>query len=195
MMKCLARGTVILLVASLALQGGPVLAADYTTQLTELAKGKIKEFAENPVVVAAVVAQNAQTAAYDQAKIDSMDKQWMAEVDAADKPLITATMGTDAAKFLKKVQDDSQGLYTEIFATDDKGLNVAQSSVTSDYWQGDEDKFSKTFSVGPDAVFLGKVEQDESTQQFQQQVSITIDDPATGKPIGSITVGVNLADL
>ena len=180
----------------LALQlGGAIAADDYSAQLTQLAKTKIKQFAEDPVVVAAIEAQNKVTAAYDQAKIDALDKQWTSEVDAANKPLINATMGNDASKFLAKVQNDSQGLYTEIFATDAKGLNAAQSSVTSDYWQGDEDKFSKTFPVGPDAVFLGKVEQDESTQQFQQQVSITITDPKTGTSIGSITVGINLAQL
>lgn len=180
----------------LALQlGGAIAADDYSAQLTQLAKTKIKQFAEDPVVVAAIEAQNKVTATYDQAKITALDKQWTSEVDAADKPLINATMGNDASKFLAKVQNDSQGLYTEIFATDAKGLNAAQSSVTSDYWQGDEDKFSKTFPVGPDAVFLGKVEQDESTQQFQQQVSITITDPKTGTSIGSITVGINLAQL
>lgn len=182
--------------AALVLQlGGAIAADDYSAQLTELAKTKIKQFAEDPVVVAAIEAQNQVTAAYDQAKITALDKQWTSEVDAADKPLIGATMGNEASKFLAKVQNDSQGLYTEIFATDAKGLNAAQSSVTSDYWQGDEDKFSKTFPVGPDAVFLGKVEQDESTQQFQQQVSITITDPKTGTSIGSITVGINLAQL
>lgn len=174
---------------------GAWAADDYSAQLTELAKTKIKQFAEDPVVVAAINAQNKITGGYDQAKIDALDKQWRGEVDAADKPLINATLGNDASKFLAKVQDDSKGLYTEIFATDAKGLNAAQSDVTSDYWQGDEDKFSKTFPVGPDAVFLGDIEQDESTQQFQQQVSITVTDPASGQPIGSITVGVNVGEL
>ena len=193
-MKFISTLAAAAVVASL-LPFGTVLADDYSAQLTDLAKTKIKEFAENPVVVAAIEAQNKVTASYDQAKINAMDKQWTTEVDAADKPLINATMGNEASKYLKKIQDDSQGLYTEIFATDDLGLNVAQSSVTSDYWQGDEKKFSETYPKGPDAIFLGSVDQDESTQQFQQQVSITITDPATKKPIGSITVGINLAQL
>lgn len=184
-----------LAVTTLLLPINGAYAVDYTPQLTALAQGKIKAFAESPLVVAAIEAQNAKTAAYDQAKIDAMDGQWKAEVSAADKPLIAATMGNAASKYLVTIQDGSQGLFTEIFATDNKGLNAAQSSVTSDYWQGDEDKFSKTFPVGPDAVFLGKVDQDESTQQFQQQVSITVTDPATKASIGSITVGVNLSQL
>lgn len=168
---------------------------EFVPQLTDLAKGQLREIAENPALVAAINAQNATTSAYDQGKIDALDKQWRAEVDAASKPLIDATLGNDASKYLAGVQEQSGGLFTEIFATDAKGLNVAQSTVTSDYWQGDEDKFTKTFPVGTDAIFVGDVEQDESTQTFQSQVSITITDPATGAAIGSITAGVDLSML
>jgi hypothetical protein len=174
----------------------PALAQDneYAAPLTELANGKLREIAQNPALVAAIEAQNALTAGYDATQIDTLDKQWRAEVGAADKPLINATMGTEASAVLTAAQDESAGLFTEIFATDAMGLNVAQSTVTSDYWQGDEDKFSKTFSVGADAVFLGEIEQDESTQAYQSQVSITITNEA-GQPIGSITAGVDLSML
>ena len=168
---------------------------DYTAPLTELANGKLREIAQNPALISAIVAQNQQTAGYDAAKIDALDKQWRAEVDAADKPLINATLANEASQTLAKAQADSAGLFTEIFATDAVGLNVAQSSVTSDYWQGDEDKFTKSFGAGAAGVFLGEVEQDESTQTFQSQVSITITDPASGQPIGSITAGVDLSKL
>lgn len=168
---------------------------DFTAPLTDLAKGELRQIAENPVLVAAIEAQNATTAGYDQARIDSLDKQWRAEVDAADKPLITATLGTDASKYLAGEMEKSAGLITEIFATDARGLNVAQGSMTSDYWQGDEDKFTKSFGVGPDAVVVGDVEQDESTQTYQSQISITVTDPATGAAIGSITAGIDVGKL
>lgn len=189
--------TLVLLsaIAALALpQIGYAQDNEYTAPLTELANSKLKAIAQDPAVVAAVEAQNAMTAAYDQAKIDALDTQWRAEVSAAAKPLIDATLGTDASKFLVSVQDDSAGLFTEIFVMDAKGLNVAQSTVTSDYWQGDEDKWQQTFAVGAGAVHLGEIEQDESTQAFQSQVSITVVD-AAGNPIGAITAGVDLAAL
>ena len=71
------------------------------------------------------------------------------------------------------------------------GLNVAASDTTSDYWQGDEAKFTETYGVGPDATHLGDIELDESSQSYQGQISMTIVDPATGSAIGAITVGVN----
>ncbi|MFY8101773.1 MAG: hypothetical protein ACOVOA_17645, partial [Allorhizobium sp.] len=64
----------------------------------------------------------------------------------------------------------------------------------SDYWQGDEDKFSKSFGAGKDAVFVDEVEKDESTQALQSQASVTISDE-TGAPIGAITIGVNMDAL
>lgn len=168
---------------------------EFAAQLTELAQGQLREIAQNPVLVAAIVAQNAMTADYDQAKVDELDKQWRAEVGAATKPLIDATMGNEASQYLVAVQNDSAGLFTELFATDALGLNVAQSTVTSDYWQGDEEKFSGSFGVGPDAIVISEVEEDESTQTFQSQISITITDPATGASIGSITAGVDVSML
>jgi hypothetical protein len=168
---------------------------EFAAPLTDFAKGQLRDLAENPVLIDAVRAQNAASSGYDQARIDALDKQWRDEVDATDKPLIDATLGTDASKFLAGEMEKSAGLITEIFATDAKGLDVAQASLTSDYWQGDEDKFTKSFGAGADAIFISDVEQDESTQTYQSQVSITITDPATGAPIGSITAGIDVGKL
>ncbi len=184
-------------IAALMLTNGIAVAQDheFAEPLTALAQGEIKDIASNPVLIAAIVAQNATTSGYDQAKIDALDTQWRAEVDAASKPLIDATLASDASVYLAGVQEESAGKFTEIIATDAKGLNAAQSTISSDYWQGDEDKFTKSFGAGPNAVFLSEVEEDESTQTFQSQVSVTIVDPATGEAIGSLTVGVDLATI
>ena len=167
---------------------------EFTAPLTALGP-EIAAIAADPVVIAAINAQNANSAGYDQAKIDELDKQWRAEVDAASKPLIDATLANAASQYLKGVQDASAGKYTEIFVMDAKGLNVAQSSLTSDYWQGDEDKFTASFGAGANAVHVSDVEQDESTQIFQSQVSVPVADPATGNLIGAITVGVDVSML
>lgn len=180
---------------ALSLAAAPLAQDEFTAPLTELAKGEIAAFASDPALIAAIVAQNAVTGAYDQAKIDALDAQWRAEVGTASKPLIDATLGNAASQYLAGVQEASAGKYTEIFAMDAKGLNVGQSTLTSDYWQGDEDKFTLSFGAGADAVHIGEVEQDESTQIFQSQVSVPITDPATGNVIGAITVGVDVSML
>lgn len=180
-----------LLTASTALQAQD----EFTAPLTELGKTEIAAFASNAVLIDAINAQNAVTGGYDQAKIDALDTQWRAEVGAASKPLIDETLGNAASAYLKSVQEESLGKYTEIFAMDAMGLNVAQSSLTSDYWQGDEEKFTESYGAGADALHIGEIEQDESTQVFQSQVSVPITDPATGALIGAITVGVDVSML
>lgn len=192
----LSLGKLMLVLGTVAALGLPAVAQDneFAEPLTALANAQLREIAQNPVIVAAVAAQNAQTGAYDEAKILELDTQWRAEVDASAKPLIDATLATEASKLLAQMQTDSAGLFSEIFVMDAKGLNVAQSTITSDYWQGDEDKFAKSFGAGATAIHLGEIEQDESTQAFQSQVSITITD-ASGTPIGAITAGVDLAAL
>ena len=183
------------LVGAGALIVAPQAQDEFTAPLTELAHGEIAAFASDPALISAILAQNAVTGAYDQAQIDALDTQWRAEVGAASKPLIDATLGNPASQYLAGVQAASAGKYTEIFAMDAKGLNVAQSTLTSDYWQGDEDKFTASYGAGADAVHIGEIEQDESTQIFQSQVSVPITDPATGTVIGAITVGVDVSML
>lgn len=183
------------LAATLSLAGAVYAQDEFTAPLTELAKGEITAFASDPALVAAIVAQNVVTGGYDQAQIDALDAQWRAEVGTASKPLIDTTLANAASQYLAGVQAASAGKYTEIFAMDAKGLNVGQSTLTSDYWQGDEDKFTMSFGAGADAVHIGEIEQDESTQIFQSQVSVPVTDPATGAVIGAITVGVDVSML
>lgn len=174
--------------------GGAATAQDYDASLLAIAEDA-RVWAADPTVIAAVRAQNAETADIEQAEIDSLDAQWRAEVGAGDTPLIDEVSGRDASAALVDIRDGAEGLITEIFVMDAHGLNVAVSDVTSDYWQGDEAKWAETYLVGPDAVHLGDVEFDESTQAFQSQVSVTVVDPDSGEPIGAMTIGVNLEFL
>lgn len=152
---------------------------------------------EDPVVVNAIKAQNKEHASFTAADIDKLDKKWRAETKTAagTGPFINKVLSNKLSQFLKQVQAKSGGLYTEIFVEDNKGMNVGQSDVTSDYMQGDEAKWQKTYLVGPKAIHIGPVEQDESTQRFQSHLSLTIVDPATGKPIGAVTIGVDMQTL
>ncbi len=186
--------TVVAVAMALAVAGhdGARAAASHEAALRNIVDTKIMPWLNNPVVISAIKAQNAKNAGLTQAQIDKLDKQWRAETKSGDKPLIGSVMSNALSAYLKKVKVDGKGLYTEIFVTDDKGLNVGQSDVTSDYWQGDEAKWQKTYPAGPGAVFIDKVEKDESTQRFQSQVSVAISDPDTKKAIGAITVGIDM---
>lgn len=169
---------------------GPVL-ADSAAKMASYAEEQRAAWLMSDTIIAAIHAQNAQTVDYDQARIDALDTTWRAEVGSGDAPLIGSVIGSDAARVLSDAVDASAGMITEVFIMDARGLNVASSAPTSDYWQGDEAKFQQTFPVGPDAVHVADVELDESTQTYQAQVSMTITDPSTGEAIGAVTFGLN----
>lgn len=192
-MKNILQG--ILILGSVTASAGLAAAEEaHVAPVTAFVQETVVPWLGDPVVIAAIKAQNEKNAGLSAADIEALDQKWRAEVEAADKPMITEVLGNDLSKFLQEKQAGSEGAFAEIFVMDAKGLNVGQSDVTSDYWQGDEDKFSKSFGAGKDAVFVDEVEKDESTQTLQSQASITISDES-GTPIGAITIGVNMDAL
>lgn len=173
----------------------PALAADeFTPALQAYMASDIAPWAADPVLLDAIRSQNAETAGYDQARIDRLDQEWQAAVGSTDNAMIAAVLTGPAADFLRDRVAASGGRITEAFVTDNRGLNVAASDATSDYWQGDEDKFTKVFPV-PDGVFISAVELDESTQRYQGQISMTLTDPQTGEALGTLTVGIDAESL
>ena len=182
-------------IGALVLAGSAQAGAPSADEIRAAVESKAQVWASDAAVVNSVKAQNTRTAALSQADVDSLDKQWRAETKASTKPLIDETLGNPLSAYLKQVKNDGGGLYTEIFVMDNKGLNVGQSDVTSDYWQGDEAKWRKTFLVGAGTVHVGEVEFDESSQTYQSQVSMPIVDPATSTVIGAVTIGVDVGAL
>ncbi|MDT0683370.1 hypothetical protein RM543_11790 [Roseicyclus sp. F158] len=144
----------------------------------------------SPEVVSAVAAQNARHAGLTQDEITERDLEWRGQVGMSDAALVASVVENAVADRLREVVDSSGGRITEIFIMDAEGLNVAASAATTDYWQGDEAKFTETFGAGRDAVHVGDVTYDESTGRDQRQLSVTLLDPETGEPIGAVTAGI-----
>ena len=156
---------------------------------------QVQPILSDPVLIEALRAQNADHAGLSDADIDALDTQWRQSAEAGSGPLVDDLLARGLSNYLRTVQEESAGQITEIFVMDNRGLNVGQSVITSDYMQGDEAKWQQTFLLGPDAIFVDELEFDDSTSAFQSQVSGTIVDPETGEAIGAITVGVNVETL
>lgn len=171
------------------------LANEFESQILDILNNQVSGWLSDPAIVDAIKAQNAEHAGLSDADIDALDKKWRAEAKTGSGELIDGVLAKDISKFLTGKKEGSSGVFSEIFVMDNKGLNVGQSDVTSDYMQGDEGKWQKTYQAGPDAVFVDEVEFDDSSQTFQSQVSKTIVDPADGKAIGAITLGINVENL
>lgn len=180
---------------SLSVTGVQATEGPHVEPIKEFVAAEVMPWLTDATVIEAIKAQNAKNASLSADEIDKLDKTWRSETDAADKPMIDNVMSNELSAYLADKKNAASGMITEIFVMDAKGLNVGQSDVTSDYWQGDEAKWKKTYLVGPSAIFVDEIEEDESTQTLQSQVSIAIVDPANGKPIGAITIGVDVSAL
>ncbi len=167
-------------------------ATDIEDRLRELAVNQLSTWLKNETVIHAIRKQNEEHAGLTQSDIDSLDQQWRAEAEASGGPLITQILSRDTSQYLLDKRQQSDGMVTEVFIMDNLGLNVAQSDPTSDYWQGDEAKFQKTYSMGSGSIHIGEVELDESSGSYQVQVSLAIDDPASGETIGAATFGITM---
>lgn len=164
-------------------------AGEYDAQVKAFVESKIAKIATSPEVIAAVNAANIKHVDLSQADIDELDKKWRAD----DAVIIDSVMNNATSQFLKKQVEENQGVLTEIILMDDKGLNVALSDQTSDYWQGDEAKWQKTYKAGAGAIDVSDVDFDESSQMFVLQISVPVLDGTI--PIGALTVGINADEL
>jgi hypothetical protein len=158
--------------------------------VTDYVVATVKPWISDPVVVNAVKAQNIEYANLTNYQINKLDNGW---IDRSDKKLIDSKMHNELASFLQKKKEAANGVIVETFVFDAKGLNVGQTDLTQDFNQGDEAKYWKTYQVGPDAIFVDKVEKDDGKNV--SQASRAIKDPTTGKAIGAVTSGINVDKL
>jgi hypothetical protein len=153
--------------------------AEYSATLTK-----------NAEVQSAIRVSNAANQSIDETTILDQDAEWRREIGTTSMPEIDRIMTMPASDALRKMVDESQGKIVEIIVMDNHGLNAAMSNVTSDFWQGDEDKFQQTYGKGAGSVHVGEVEFDESSQAYVVQVSFVVTD-AAGLPVGAATFSLN----
>jgi len=186
MKRIMVIGTVVMII--LAFSGVAIYAEDAPKEVYDLATTKLAELGKDKMIVEAVKAQNAKGMSLN--SIKEMDEKWKNTAGLAD--FMTALMESESGKQLRSLQAENP-FYAEIFVMDNQGANVSQTDKTSDYWQGDEAKFQKSFNGGKGAIFVDEVEFDDSTQTYISQVSVPVMDD--GKAIGAITFGIEIDKL
>jgi hypothetical protein len=184
----LSAGAAAILVGIAGAMAGPAAAAE---RVPASYVEQVRAWTQDPTTLITLRAWNDKHADLSQADIDRMDQDWRKQTEGDQKPLIAQILGAPLSSMLLRHQADSGGQLIEAFVMNRHGLNVGQSAVTSDYWQGDEAKFQESFGRGADAVHYGEVEV-KDTGRRAQQVSLTITDPETGQPIGAITAEFDL---
>jgi hypothetical protein len=175
------------------------LAASLKTAIeaNAVADAKVKAFAVaklvpligHEVLVREIKAQNARKVAL--ADIQAIDKAWTGAEQ--ELPIQKEKLTNPCAEAIRSIAKDLPAL-REVFAMDDQGANVGQNNLTSDYWQGDEDKWTKSYAGGKGGVEVGKAKFDKSAGVTLQQVSLPIVD-GDGMVVGAITFGIAIEAL
>lgn len=177
----------------------PVCAAD-GFQVSEYEREKIKHWllpriaawAQVPTVINSVTAQNHRFKSLPIEKMIAQDQQWIEEFKRGTHTFSANLLDNPLSRVLQAIKADSNGLVTEILVTDERGFNVGISNMTTDYWQGDEEKFTHVMHRPTDTLYFGPVVYDESSRRFQVHISTQLYRPGKSLAIGVMTVGIDV---
>ena len=182
------------------------------------ARDFLAKWGNDPKLIEAIKASTAKTKKYSFDDVTVIDSQWRVAKSGADKEkkaasalaelttdspeanlkkgeaLIKETRESAASKFLIEQMEKAEpkGAVTEIFVMDGWGWNVGQTGGTSDFYQGDEGKWQKTFASGdPNEVEVLPIVEEDGVRY--SHVSLPIKDG--GKNIGAVTIGVDVSKV
>ena len=163
-------------------------------QADALTAGRVKEtayarvaraqaIARDAVIHAAVLASNAVSEPPE--VIKRRDMVWTANPrDPLRQAIVQAPCSVKVRELVKE-----DPLVVEALVMNDRGTLVCSMAETTDYWQGDEPKWQRTFVDGKDA-FVEDPAFDASTGKYAIQVSVPIADGP--KRIGAVTLTLKL---
>lgn len=143
------------------------------------------------LMVPEIQAQNVRHQALTEGEILRLDTLWIGEQSPARTTLRQSVLASDLARQLRQLKQQSGGVIEEFFVMDNRGLLLASSDLPTDYWQGDEAKFTESFGKGPGSIFIDKVRFDQSSKTFLSQISTTVVD-AQGQAIGAVMIGIDV---
>lgn len=152
----------------------------------------VKDFLEQDLVLDAINVSNIANENLSEEEILDLDQQWRAGSD--DYPLIQETLNNEISNNLLDFQRQHPE-FSEIFVTDQFGLNVAQTNRTTDYYQADEDWWTGAYANGAGESSHGPIEFDESSQSQSIALYIPIQDPKTKKVVGVSKAVLDILNL
>lgn len=126
-------------------------------------------------------------------EIDQLDIKWQkasASNNTAD-PLVSAVIANRLGDEFRQFQEDFPQ-HIEIFLTNQQGINVAATNITSDYYQADEEWWQVAYQKG---LYIGQPEYDESIASIAIIIAARVNVPETESPIGVLRTTITLAAL
>ena len=161
-------------------------------QIKDLLSRKIERWKRLPKLEKTLTARNLKVRHFSVPEILERDKKWTESFLNNDYSYSIDLVDQTLSAELREVKKQSQDMITEIIVTDARGLNLAISDMTSDYWQGDEAKFTEVFGKPANTLFFGPINYDESTKRFQLHLSVPLYSEDNFEPQGVMVFGVDV---
>jgi len=168
-------------------------AAEYSQDLNNFINLEIKPWVNSDIVVDNLNTQNQANATLSESNLAVMDNNWRSEFRKINQPVISKILNSELSQFLKRKLKEGQGVFTQISIINNKGLNIAQTIVTENYWNKGKAFWDKTFGQGSYATYISDIYYSDETSKFQVDVSfmIIVDD----QPIGTVYAGIDVEQL
>ena len=152
----------------------------------------LKALSYNQLVQDLVVKSNEQAVSIKQ-EIEQLDAQWQtasAQNNNTD-PLVSSVLSNALAIEFRQFQQDFPQ-HIEIFLTDQQGINVAATNMTSDYYQADEEWWQIAKQEG---LYIGQPEYDKSIDAIAIIIATRVRLPGSEKTIGILRTTIALETL
>lgn len=156
---------------------------------------KVEVWKKLPGLEAALKKANRENLRLNATLIKAKDEEWTRAFVEQDVAFANGIINKKLSEQLRIIKQQEGDVITEIIVTDARGLNVAISDMTSDYWQGDEDKFIQVFGKSRATLYVGDINYDESTRHFQVQVSFPLHAHTSRESLGVMVVGVDVEKI
>lgn len=172
----------------------PVLSAeDYTQNLNDFINADMKLWANNDIMIDFLKKKNAEMQDVSESNLMVLDNDWRSEFRKMNQPIIGQVMNNDLAQFLKNKISDAMGVYTELTVINNKGLNIAQTSLSEHYWNAGMPRWDKTFRQNSYATYISDMYYSDETGKFQIEVAFMV--IADDQPIGVLAAGIDVEQL
>ena len=149
---------------------------------------QLRALALSPSIVEAVRAANQQPTP----DAAALEEAWVNGNEQGDQ-LAQEIEGNAVSEQLRTFQQRFPE-QVEVFVTDQAGLNVAMTGRTGDYRQSDEQWWKAAYDGGAGAIYVGKVEYDESAGNYALNIGVPVQDEQ-GKTLGVMRGTVDVSML
>lgn len=187
-MKKMARLTVFLFVIFLMAGGASVHSQEenFSKEVSNILEKKlelINKLAKEPRIISAVKKFNQENRNLTRDEIFKLDEEWKKAGGVGE--FIKSFLVNECSQRLINFQKVNNG-FPEIFISDKKGLIIATTNKTSDYYQADEAWWIKAYDAGKGKIYHGEVEYDESAFSESIALYVPVMDSEANKCIGVI---------